>query len=94
VAIIRCCTPSYAASSSSSNLSGSKFCSGLKISRTPMWRSIASRMIASASGITSAGRSFFAVSPCRSSAVRARSCSSVSATTFGSKELISSTIRR
>ena len=59
-----------------------------------MCRSIDSRMIAIASGITSAGRSFLPNTPARSSAVRARSCSSVSGATFGSHSLILSTIAR
>ena len=54
LAIRCCCTWSYAWSIASSSLSGSNFCSGLKISRMPMLRSIASRMIAKASGMTSA----------------------------------------
>src|SRR5258705_1371792 len=79
---------------SSSNLSGSKLSSGLKIAGIAMLQSIDSRMIANASSMTSAARSFFDVSPSRNSAVRARSSSSVIAWTLGSSSFTRATIVR
>jgi hypothetical protein len=60
----------------------------------PMWRSIDSRMMAKASGITSVERSFLATMAARISCVRLRSCSSDIAATLGSNSLIWLTIER